>query len=54
MAVRSVVGRMQEFDPKREDITTYLERLDLYFQANSVEDNKKVGSSDLSGTSNIN
>ena len=33
---------MQEFDSDVENISTYLERLQLYMEANSIEDGKKV------------
>lgn len=36
------VGCLQEFDPQQEDIASYLERLQLYFDANAVEEAKKV------------
>ena len=37
-----VLGRLEEFDPKSDNISTYLERLQLYFDANKVEDDRKV------------
>ena len=37
-----VLGRLHEFDPKADNISTYLERLQLYFEANQVEDDRKV------------
>ena len=40
--VTRVMGRIQEFDPQVENITTYLERLQLYFDANGVEANRRV------------
>ena len=36
------VGTLNEFNSSTESITAYLERVDLYFAANSIEDNKKV------------
>ncbi len=36
MAAPRVLGNIQEFDPQVETITTYLERLELYFDANTV------------------
>ena len=33
---------LQEFDPQVENIATYLEKLQLYFDANRVEEGKKV------------
>ena len=41
-AVTRVMGRIQEFDPQAENITTYLERLQLYFDENGVEANRRV------------
>ena len=38
--VPSVLGRIQEFDPDIESVTTYLEK--LYFVANRVEDDRQV------------
>ena len=37
-----VLGRLEESDPKSDNISTYLERLQLYFDANRVEDDRKV------------
>ncbi len=42
MAAPRVLGNIQEFDPQVETITTYLERLELYFDANTVAAEKKV------------
>ena len=33
---------MQEFDPEVESVTAYLERLQLYFEANGVEEDRRV------------
>ena len=38
----SLVGRMQEFQPESEQISAYLERLEMYFLANGVADDKRV------------
>ena len=35
-------GRLQEFHPELESIKSYLERVSLYFLANSIEENKQV------------
>ena len=35
-------GQLQEFDVENESITAYLERAELYFQANDVADEKQV------------
>ena len=42
MAALRVFGSLEEFDPTTDDISTYLERLQLYFAANKVEDDCKV------------
>ena len=38
----SVVGKIQAFNPQTERFSTYVERLKLYFDANSVVEAKKV------------
>ena len=35
-------GRMDEFRPENENIEAYLERIDLYFRANEVAEEKQV------------
>lgn len=35
-------GQIGEFNPENDSIVTYLERVDLFFQANAVPDEKKV------------
>ncbi len=35
------IGRLKEFDPSKEQFTTYLKRLKLYFTVNSTADDKK-------------
>ena len=42
MAATRVLRRLQEFDSQVENIATYLEGLQLYFEANGVEEEKKV------------
>ena len=42
MAVKSVFGQIQEFDPSSELFTVYMERVNLFFTANDVPDEKKV------------
>ena len=37
-----VLGRLQEFDPRVDNMSTYLEKLELYFDANAVEASRKV------------
>ena len=34
-------GRIDEFRPENEPIKAYLERIELYFNANEVEDDKR-------------
>ena len=36
------MGRVKEFHPQEENITAYLERLQLYFECNGVEEAKRV------------
>ena len=35
-------GRIQEFHPDEESVSAYVERVELFFAANGIEDNKKV------------
>ena len=42
MATTTRYGQLQEFDVENESITAYLERAELYFQANDVADEKQV------------
>ena len=42
VAAPRVLGRLQEFDPRVDNMSTYLERLELYFDANAVEASRKV------------
>ena len=37
-----VLGSLGEFDPDKDNISSYLERVQLYFEANIVEDDWKV------------
>ena len=37
-----VLGRIDEFDPQREEIAIYLERLLLYLIANEVAEDQQV------------
>ena len=37
-----VFGTIAEFNPKSDNVSTYLERLELYFEANQVEEDRKV------------
>lgn len=38
----SFVGKIEAFDSTTEDWETYIERVELYFTANDVEEEKKV------------
>ena len=38
----NVFGRLKAFDPETENISTYLEGIKLYFEANNIVDEKKV------------
>ena len=38
----SAFGRMKEFTPDTESISAYLERLQLYFDANRIAEDKRV------------
>ena len=38
----ATVGRIEEFNPEKERISTYLERIDLFFVGNEVEEAKQV------------
>ena len=42
MAVKTVFGQIQEFDPSSELFTVYMERVNLFFMANDVPVEKKV------------
>ena len=42
MALARNYGRLEHFQPDSETITAYLERVDLYFRANDVPNDKKV------------
>ena len=35
-------GTISEFNPKSDNVSTYLERLELYFEVNQVEEDRKV------------
>ena len=38
----NLYGRLKAFDPEAENISTYLERIELYFEANEIADEKRV------------
>ena len=42
MRMAIAVGHIEEFNPDKEQISTYLERLELFFVANEVVDEKQV------------
>ena len=42
MAGPGLVGNISEFVPEVENISAYLERLQLYITANSIPDEKEV------------
>ena len=35
-------GRLEEFNPHKETITSYLKRIELYFLANDIDEKKQV------------
>ena len=35
-------GKIQEFSPDKETISNYLERVEIFFQANGIANEKKV------------
>jgi len=37
-----ILGSLGEFHPAKDNISSYLERVQLYFEANTVEDDRKV------------
>ena len=42
MAAAPIFGRIEEYDPENGLFSTYLERVELFFNANDVADEKKV------------
>ena len=38
----SSFGKLEEFSPQKETITNYLERVEIFFLASAVADEKKV------------
>ena len=38
----SSFGKLEEFSPQKETITNYLERIEIFFLANAVADEKEV------------
>ena len=39
-----IIGSVGEFNPDQESITTYLERMDIYFEVNGISADKRVAS----------
>ena len=37
-----ILGRLTEFNPQSDNISSYMEHLELYFEANAIEDARKV------------
>ena len=44
VAVAGYFGRMEAFDPKVEEWSTYVERLEMFFVVNNVRESKKASS----------
>ena len=42
MAQRPILGAMDSFNPDTDDWSAYIERLDSFFLANEIKDDKKV------------
>ncbi len=38
----SVIGTLPEFNPEEQDTASYLEKVELFFEANSIAEEKKV------------
>ena len=38
----TVIGQLPEFNPESESLTTYVERVKLFIEANGIEDARKV------------
>ena len=38
----TTIGQIQEFDPEKEKVTAYLERVQMFLVANSIQEDKKV------------
>ena len=38
----ATIGQIQEFEPEKEKVTAYLERVQMFLLANSIKDDKKV------------
>ena len=42
MMASSVIGTLLEFNPEKQDIASYLETVELFFEANDIAEEKKV------------
>ena len=42
MAQKAVLGCMDTYNPDTDDWSAYVKRLNLFFEANEIEDEKKV------------
>ena len=42
MMAASVIGTLAEFNPEEQDIASYLEKVELFFIANNIAEEKKV------------
>jgi len=42
MAATLVVGKLEEFDPANDSVTAYVERVQLFIEANGIPAEKKV------------
>lgn len=38
----ATIGKLSEFSPEKETISSYLERVELFFDANGIEESKQV------------
>ena len=38
----SVIGTLTEFNPEDQDVASYLEKVELFFEANNIAEEKKV------------
>jgi hypothetical protein len=42
MMATSVIGTLPEFNPEEQDTASYLEKVELFFEANNIAEEKKV------------
>ena len=38
----SIIGTLTEFNPEQQDVASYLEKVELFFEANNIAEEKKV------------